>query len=406
MNKAYGEEQLRKLLMNPELSSGLYLLDTDLTDEDIEAYIRRNSSFQYVSGKLIPASKGNVFELLIVGLSHQCQDDSGVNFLRQQLMTADDRRRDVIIYSLAIQTLKHFSVGRKTVVHVLGKKDLSCIESEDLDIFDAALTYIDDTIVFISTRKNALTLKDSPIINKSLKENIKNIFMTSRLKKVYISYKHDENCSKALEAIKNGLKKNNIEYSIDVQDIKYRDDIVKYEKKIGTADRVIMFIIASYLKSIDCMFEMTEIFKKSDVKERVFPIVDITPISRNREGLEEIKDYWNEQKVKASAQMQTEAGTSDYIINELYKINAIIKALDEFWYYIVHVNTGVFETLLENDATLLMEEILKTIPNRTVKLDERFIPTGETQPTMIRKTIQNGEKSVYVENNTGSIIIN
>ncbi|ETK11989.1 hypothetical protein T235_12455 [Tannerella sp. oral taxon BU063 isolate Cell 8/11] len=405
MNKAYGEEQLRKLLMNPELSSGLYLLDTDLTDEDIEAYIRRNSSFQYVSGKLIPASKGNVFELLIVGLSHQCQDDSGVNFLRQQLMTADDCRRDVIIYSLTIQTLKHFSVGRKTVVHVLGKKDLSCIESEDLDIFDAALTYIDDTIVVISTRKNALILKDSPIVNKSLKK-IEDIFMTSKLKKVYISYKHDENCSKALEAIKNGLKKNNIEYSIDVQDIKYRDDIVEYEKKIGTADRVIIFIIASYLKSIDCMFEMTEIFKKSDVKERVFPIVDITPISRNREGLEEIKDYWKEQRVKAFAQMQTEAGISDYIINELYKINAIIKTLDEFWNYIVHVNTGVFEKLLENDAALLMEEILKTIPDKTVELDERFIPTDETQPTMIRKTIQNGEKAVYVESNTGSININ
>ena len=405
MNKAYGEEQLRKLLMNPELSSGLYLLDTDLTDEDIEAYIRRNSSFQYVSGKLIPASKGNVFELLIVGLSHQCQDDSGVNFLRQQLMTADDCRRDVISYSLTIQTLKHFSVGRKTVVHVLGKKDLSCIESEDLDIFDAALTYIDDTIVVISTRKNALILKDSPIVNKSLKK-IEDIFMTSKLKKVYISYKHDENCSKALEAIKNGLKKNNIEYSIDVQDIKYRDDIVEYEKKIGTADRVIIFIIASYLKSIDCMFEMTEIFKKSDVKERVFPIVDITPISRNREGLEEIKDYWKEQRVKAFAQMQTEAGISDYIINELYKINAIIKTLDEFWNYIVHVNTGVFEKLLENDAALLMEEILKTIPDKTVELDERFIPTDETQPTMIRKTIQNGEKAVYVESNTGSININ
>ena len=405
MNKAYGEEQLRKLLMNPELSSGLYLLDTDLTDEDIEAYIRRNSSFQYVSGKLIPASKGNVFELLIVGLSHQCQDDSGVNFLRQQLMTADDCRRDVIIYSLTIQTLKHLSVGRKTVVHVLGKKDLSCIESEDLDIFDAALTYIDDTIVVISTRKNALILKDSPIVNKSLKK-IEDIFMTSKLKKVYISYKHDENCSKALEAIKNGLKKNNIEYSIDVQDIKYRDDIVEYEKKIGTADRVIIFIIASYLKSIDCMFEMTEIFKKSDVKERVFPIVDITPISRNREGLEEIKDYWKEQRVKAFAQMQTEAGISDYIINELYKINAIIKTLDEFWNYIVHVNTGVFEKLLENDAALLMEEILKTIPDKTVELDERFIPTDETQPTMIRKTIQNGEKAVYVESNTGSININ
>ncbi|AOH41075.2 TIR domain-containing protein [Tannerella serpentiformis] len=232
------------------------------------------------------------------------------------------------------------------------------------------------------------------------------MFTASRLNKVYISYKHDSSYSKALEAIKNGLKKNNIEYSIDLQDIKYRDDIVEYEKEIGTAVRVIMFITASYLKSIDCMFEMTEIFKKSDVMERVFPIVDITPISRNRKGLEEIKDYWQKQKVEASAQMQTEVGSSDYIIDELRKINAIIKALDEFWYYIVHINTGVFKTLLENDAALLMEEIQKTTPYRTVKLDEGVIPTGETQPTMIRKTIQNGEKSVYVENNTGSIIIN
>ena len=66
-----------------------------------------------------------------------------------------------------------------------------------------------------------------------------------------------------MEAIKRGLEKNGIYYSIDVQDIKYRDDIVAYEKEIGSADKVIMFITATYLKSIDCMFEMTEIFKKA-----------------------------------------------------------------------------------------------------------------------------------------------
>lgn len=39
MNKAFELEHLRNLLMNPELPSGLYLLDTDLTDEEIEEYI-------------------------------------------------------------------------------------------------------------------------------------------------------------------------------------------------------------------------------------------------------------------------------------------------------------------------------------------------------------------------------
>ena len=39
MNKAFELEHLRNLLMNPELPSGLYLLDTDLTDEEIEEYM-------------------------------------------------------------------------------------------------------------------------------------------------------------------------------------------------------------------------------------------------------------------------------------------------------------------------------------------------------------------------------
>ena len=167
-----------------------------------------------------------------------------------------------------------------------------------------------------------------------------------------------------------------------------------------------MFIIAPYLTSLDCMFEMTEIFKNTDVRNRVFPIVDMSPITRDRIGLKEIKDYWREQKDNALVQMQKESGSSDYVINDLSKINAILKALDEFWDYIVHINTGNFEKLIENEAALLMEEIQRSIPSKTVEFEERFVPSGDTQPTVIRKTTQNGEKSVYVENNTGSIIIN
>lgn len=230
--------------------------------------------------------------------------------------------------------------------------------------------------------------------------------MDSRLRKVHISYKHDKNYDYAIEAIKNGLTKNNISYSIDVLDIKYRDDIEKYEKEIGSSDRVIMFIIAPYLKSIDCMFEMTEIFKNVDARDRVFPVVDMGSVSRNRDGLKEIKEYWSEQKKNASIQLQTEPGNSDYVIDELSKINAIIKALDEFWDYIVHINTGDFTKLIENDASLLMEEIKRATPHGTVEPDERNVTMGETQPIVIRRTNQNGEKSIYLENNTGTIIIN
>lgn len=40
MNKQYQLEQLRRLLENPTQQSGLYLIDTDLTDYEIETFIK------------------------------------------------------------------------------------------------------------------------------------------------------------------------------------------------------------------------------------------------------------------------------------------------------------------------------------------------------------------------------
>ena len=130
------------------------------------------------------------------------------------------------------------------------------------------------------------------------------------------------------------------------------------------------------------------------------------PIPRNIYGLKEIKDYWSEQKVHASIQIQTEPGSSDFVISELLKIDAIIKNLDDFWYYLVHINTGSFKDMIDNDAALLMEEIQRVTARKTAELEEKIISMGENQPTVIRQITQNGEKSVYVEKNIGTININ
>lgn len=105
-------------------------------------------------------------------------------------------------------------------------------------------------------------------------------------------------------------------------------------------------------------------------------------------------------------QIQTEPGSSDYVISELLKIDAIIKSLDDFWYYLVHINTGSFKDMIDNDAALLMEEIQRVTARKTAELEEKIISMGENQPTVIRQITQNGEKSVYVEKNIGTININ
>ena len=48
MNKNFQLEQLGMMLMEPGLKSGLYLIDTDLTDEEIEWYIKESGCCSYM----------------------------------------------------------------------------------------------------------------------------------------------------------------------------------------------------------------------------------------------------------------------------------------------------------------------------------------------------------------------
>lgn len=129
-------------------------------------------------------------------------------------------------------------------------------------------------------------------------------------------------------------------------------------------------------------------------------------IQRNGDGLGEIKDYWQGEKARKAQRMVNEPGGSRFISLEIRKIDGIIRTLDDLWFFICRDSTGNYKKLIENDAALLIEELNKTLPKVEAKIDEKLVPSGDTQPTVIRQTTQNGEKAVYIEDNTGSIIIN
>lgn len=231
--------------------------------------------------------------------------------------------------------------------------------------------------------------------------------MNNRLSKVYISYKHDSKYNDVIDNIKNGLRKNGINYSIDQESLQYKDNIEAYEKEIGQADRVIMIMTPGYFKSQACMFEMTQIFKCGRVEERVFPIVDMGDIPRNGDGLSEIKGYWQQEKEKKAFEITKEPGHSDFRISEITKIDDIIRLLDDLWKFIVHVNTGSIDELTKDDATTLIAALKKPLCTPSVSEDNRLsLSSTETKPTMARAVNQYGDKSIYIENNSGDIIIN
>ena len=86
MNRIYQREQLLRLLDSPYLSSGLYLIDTDLEDEEIEYYIKKHDEFVYHKGSLIPSAGSTGLELFVIKLSCACENDEIVD-LRKYLLT-------------------------------------------------------------------------------------------------------------------------------------------------------------------------------------------------------------------------------------------------------------------------------------------------------------------------------
>ena len=400
MNKNYQQEKLRRMLTDSSLKSGLYLIDTDLDDEEIGHYIKETDRFAYYRGSLTPTNDCTGFEWFVIKLSLAFETNE-IKDLRNFFLSDPAKRQDTILLSLLVLIMRELSTDRITIIHVCGSVGLTSLSHEDISKLNEAIIESSYPVIIVNKKRTV----DPLITTVSLRET-KRVDKMDRVDVIHISYKHDSTYDSALKAIQTGLEKNGIPYSIDEYDIMYRDSIDDYEKEIGASDRVIMFVVPSYLTSLDCMFEMTQMFKNGNVRNRIYPVVDMGGIPRNSNGLKQIKDYWQSEKERKAEQIKAEPGGSSFVIKEIEKIDNIIVTLNNFWDFICRNFTGKYEQMIENDAALLMEELNKTQPIKNDEIDGHFVPTDDTQPAGFRTVVQNGEKSVYIENNTGTINFN
>lgn len=400
MNKEYQLGQLRRVIEDPDTFSGLYLIDTVLDDNEIEKYIKDLDGCAYLKISLLPSKDSSVFEMFVIGLSYKFDNQSLVEMVKLLLSDAT-QKRDNILLTILLDIMKNLIV-RKTVIHIVGEKDLSSFIHEDLCKLKISLDYSSHPTIIINKPKHAIEINhDSNISRITLK---KDNLMKKRTEKVHISYKHDDAHKDAIRAIINGLEENHIPYSIDEYDLQYRDNIDDYEKEIGSSDIVVMFVTSGYFKSIECMFEMTQIFKSGNINERVFPVVDMGEFERNDESLKKIKIFWNNERRKKIDDITQ--GISEPVTNGIKKIDGILNTIDDLWDFLCRYNSGNYEKLIENNAKLLIEEIKKYLYPELEPDTENFTPTTATMPTGTRVITQNGEKSLYIEKNSGNIIIN
>lgn len=111
---------------------------------------------------------------------------------------------------------------------------------------------------------------------------------------IYISYAWGGESEKIVDLLDKELQERGVKITRDKRDLGYKGSIVEFMKAIGQSNKIIVVISEKYLKSENCMFELTQIYENKDFAKRIFPIVledsDVySPISR----VKYIK-YWND----------------------------------------------------------------------------------------------------------------
>jgi internalin A len=122
---------------------------------------------------------------------------------------------------------------------------------------------------------------------------------------VFISYAWGGEREELVKQIEQALETRGLKIIRDKRHLGYKGSIKEFMERIGTGNCVIVIVSDKYLRSPNCMFELTEIAENKQFHDRVFPIVledaDIyDPVKR----IGYIK-YWEEKRAELVDAMKT-----------------------------------------------------------------------------------------------------
>ncbi|MBD0323951.1 MAG: toll/interleukin-1 receptor domain-containing protein, partial [Aldersonia sp.] len=90
---------------------------------------------------------------------------------------------------------------------------------------------------------------------------------------VFVSYKRGGAGEALVDDIERRLGERGLIVRRDRNELRYRDSIQKFMRRLGGGKFVVVVLNEGYLKSKNCMFELTEVAGRPDFAEHVYPIV-------------------------------------------------------------------------------------------------------------------------------------
>jgi hypothetical protein len=180
--------------------------------------------------------------------------------------------------------------------------------------------------------------------------------------KVYISYAWGGASEEFVNQLDEAFKQKGLNIVRDKRELGYKGSIVNFMQEIGRAGAIIVVINEKYLKSPNCMFELTEIAANQDFKDRVFPVVlsdaDIyNPVSRIK-----YVQHWEQQITDLDAAMKTVSSANlQGFREEIDSYQTIRNTISELTFILKDMNTLTPDMHRDGDFEVIYETVQEKI---------------------------------------------
>ena len=161
------------------------------------------------------------------------------------------------------------------------------------------------------------------------------------------------------------------------------DDIYEFMKSIADCDNVIIVLTAEYVKSLNCMLEMSYLFGQADWEMKAMVLV-IDESLYHIERKIEVLTYWNLLLQKSESRAESEVLGHELFSEQQEYIEQICSQLESFL-------KGISRRINPSQIAIV-NEIIKKAKKRDIKAQEIILAKGEE--AVLKLIEENGQLSV------------
>lgn len=179
---------------------------------------------------------------------------------------------------------------------------------------------------------------------------------------IYISYNWEGHSAHIVDYLGFVLENRGIPFKLDKKDSPYTANIKEFMNAIRAGKTVIVVLSRPYLRSKNCMYELSGIMENVDYKDRMLPVV-VDDTIRDDNFYVELVRHWKEKKDKQTEIVEKlrdidpdMAEPAEMKLKEIEQVYGLLKVIKE---YIDWANADNLEALSSTQFKKIIDEIYK-----------------------------------------------